>query len=100
MEGTRYYALFKHMKSGFAYHELIYDDKGKVVNTRFLDVNDIFEDFYQVGNSHRDKREGLGLGLGIVRRLAALLGHGLQVWSHLGKGSVLSVTVPLSRTDI
>ena len=45
MEGNRYYALFKHMKSGFAYHELIYDDKGKVVNTRFLDVNDTFEDY-------------------------------------------------------
>lgn len=42
---NRYYALFKHMKCGFAYHEVVFDDNGKVVNTRFLDVNDIFEEF-------------------------------------------------------
>lgn len=62
-------------------------------------LGEIFEDFYQVGNPQRDKREGLGLGLGIVRRLADLLGHGLDVRSRPGAGSVLSVTVPLSRAE-
>lgn len=54
----------------------------------------IFEDFYQVGNSARDRSKGLGLGLSIVQRMGRLLDHPVQVTSRLGRGSVFSVTVP------
>ncbi len=53
----------------------------------------IFEDFYQVGNPERRLAQGLGLGLGIVARTAALLGHPVGVRSRPGRGSVFSVTV-------
>ena len=54
----------------------------------------IFEEFYQVGNPARDRSRGLGLGLAIVRRLAELLGHAVEVDSREGRGSVFRVRVP------
>jgi anti-sigma regulatory factor (Ser/Thr protein kinase)/CheY-like chemotaxis protein len=51
-----------------------------------------FQEFAQLGNPERDRRKGLGLGLAIVERLAKLLGHGLELRSTVGKGSVFAVT--------
>jgi two-component system, sensor histidine kinase len=55
----------------------------------------IWEEFHQVGNSERDRTQGLGLGLAIVRRLAELLGMTVDVQSRPGGGSVFSVGVPI-----
>lgn len=55
----------------------------------------IFKEFYQVGNTERDRGKGLGLGLNIVERTAQLLGHRLQMHSTLGVGSRFSLLVPL-----
>ncbi|MFO1429170.1 MAG: NahK/ErcS family hybrid sensor histidine kinase/response regulator [Candidatus Competibacteraceae bacterium] len=60
-------------------------------------LDDIFQEFYQLGNPERDRRQGLGLGLAIVKRLAALLGHEITVRSRLGHGSCFAITVPLAR---
>jgi two-component system, sensor histidine kinase len=57
----------------------------------------IFEEFYQIGNPERDRSEGLGLGLAIVRRLAYLLGLEVMLDSTLGCGSTFTVTMPLAR---
>ncbi|WP_083897290.1 ATP-binding protein [Azospirillum sp. B506] len=59
----------------------------------------IFEDFHQLGNPGRDRKQGLGLGLAIVRRLAQVLGHPVSVRSKPGKGSVFAVEVPLAGKD-
>ncbi|MBY6263048.1 response regulator [Azospirillum sp. 412522] len=59
----------------------------------------IFEDFHQLGNPGRDRKQGLGLGLAIVRRLAQVLGHPVTVRSKPGKGSVFAVEVPLAGND-
>lgn len=56
---------------------------------------EIFKEFYQVGNSERDRSKGLGLGLNIVQRTAQLLGHRLQLNSCLGQGTRFSLLVPL-----
>jgi signal transduction histidine kinase len=53
----------------------------------------IFDDFYQVGNLAREQSKGLGIGLAVVRRTAALLGHHITVRSWPGRGSVFAVTV-------
>ena len=55
----------------------------------------IFKEFYQVGNTERDRSKGLGLGLNIVERTAQLLGHRLQMHSTLGAGTRFSLLVPL-----
>jgi two-component system CheB/CheR fusion protein len=59
----------------------------------------IFDEYHQVDNSARERAQGLGLGLSIVRRLAVLLGHSVRVRSWPGRGSVFSIEVPLSKPD-
>jgi signal transduction histidine kinase len=54
----------------------------------------IFEEFVQLQNPARDRAQGLGLGLAIVRRVAVLLQHPLKLVSVTGRGSMFSVTVP------
>ncbi|MGB1026094.1 MAG: PAS domain-containing hybrid sensor histidine kinase/response regulator, partial [Rhodospirillaceae bacterium] len=54
----------------------------------------IFEEFYQIGNEERDRRQGLGVGLAIVRRLSALLEHDLSVRSVVDKGTVFTLVLP------
>jgi PAS domain S-box-containing protein len=53
----------------------------------------VFEEFHQVGNPGRDRNQGLGLGLAIVRRLSALLGHPVAVRSTPGSGSTFRVAI-------
>ena len=54
----------------------------------------VFEEFVQLQNPARDRTQGLGLGLAIVRRTAVLLQHPLKLVSVTGRGSMFSVTVP------
>ncbi|MFE0016395.1 ATP-binding protein [Mesorhizobium sp. NPDC059054] len=54
----------------------------------------VFEEFVQLHNPARDKAQGLGLGLAIVRRTAELLGHPLKLVSVPDRGSMFSVTLP------
>ena len=53
----------------------------------------VFEEFYQVGNASRDRSQGLGLGLAIVRRTAALLHIGLQLESAPGRGTTFELRI-------
>ena len=57
-------------------------------------IDKVFDEYYQLGNTGRDRRKGLGLGLSIVKRIARTLGHPLHVNSQLGRGSTFAVTVP------
>jgi two-component system, sensor histidine kinase len=54
----------------------------------------IFDEFYQVGVSTNSSREGYGLGLSIVQRIAVLLGLNLTVRSEPGRGSIFAFTLP------
>lgn len=56
----------------------------------------IFQEFYQVGNPERDRTQGVGLGLAIVRRLTELLRHPLAFRSWPDKGSMFEVAIPAS----
>jgi protein-histidine pros-kinase len=56
----------------------------------------IFLEFHQAKTPGASK-EGFGLGLAIVRRLADLLDHEISVQSARGKGSSFAVTVPVIR---
>ncbi len=55
---------------------------------------DIFREFYQLGNPERDRQKGLGLGLAIARGITTSLGHTLSLSSKEGRGSVFRILVP------
>jgi signal transduction histidine kinase/CheY-like chemotaxis protein len=59
----------------------------------------IFEEFYQIGNPERDRAQGLGLGLAIVRRLARLLDSQVQLVSTVGRGTEFSIRFPRAARE-
>ena len=60
------------------------------------DQNTIFEEFRRL-DTKASNNDGLGLGLAIVERACARLGHPLGLWSEPGRGSCFMLNVPLSR---
>ena len=57
-------------------------------------LGQIFDEFYQVGISPHSSRDGYGLGLSIVQRIARLLDIRVDVASTPGQGSVFSLELP------
>lgn len=55
----------------------------------------VFEEFVQLGNAERDRNQGIGLGLSIVKRLAVLLGIEIRVESSEQGGTRFLVSMPL-----
>lgn len=101
----------------FVSNAIRYTDKGKVTlrcgkvdGYCRIDVEDtgvgieedqleaIFQEFHQ-GRSAKSSKEGFGLGLAIVRRLADLLDHDVSVRSVPGRGSCFSVLLPIVDGD-
>ncbi|WP_211474768.1 ATP-binding protein [Collimonas humicola] len=56
----------------------------------------VFEEFCQLGAASRDRTQGLGLGLAIVRRLSRLLEAPVTLTSSQGQGSTFSIALPLA----
>lgn len=54
----------------------------------------IFDEFFQIGVSPNSTRDGYGLGLSIVQRIARLLGFQVQVESEPGRGSTFAFELP------
>lgn len=61
---------------------------------------EIFREFHQLGNTERDHRKGLGLGLAIADGLARALGHGLSLASRPRRGSVFRLSLPIARVAV
>jgi signal transduction histidine kinase/CheY-like chemotaxis protein len=58
-------------------------------------LDQVFEEYFQAETRPPDRREGLGLGLSIVKRLARLLDSEVTVSSVVGVGSCFGLEVPL-----
>jgi PAS domain S-box-containing protein len=59
----------------------------------------IFEEFYQLDNPARDRSHGTGIGLAIVKRIAQLLNHPINMHSVEGEGSCFTIHVPLAEEN-
>ncbi|WP_437560315.1 hybrid sensor histidine kinase/response regulator [Acidithiobacillus sulfuriphilus] len=64
-------------------------DTGKGIAT--AEQEHIFEEFYQTDNPGRDRSQGVGLGLSIVRRLCELMDAHISVESAPGEGACFRV---------
>jgi len=63
-------------------------------------LEEIFTDFHQVTNQGRDRRQGLGLGLSIVNRMAKLMDMKVNVSSKDGVGSMFSIEMPVADAPV
>ena len=90
--------------------EVVISDTGRGIPEEQQDQ--VFQEFYQVGNPERDRTQGLGLGLSIVKRLVDLLGIDMQMHSSPSEGTsfvlrlaqvaapaVISTLQPLEATE-
>jgi len=59
----------------------------------------LFEPFSQAGGEVARSFGGTGLGLSIARRLARLMGGSLDLASEAGRGTTLSLVLPLAAAD-
>ncbi|MBC8026386.1 MAG: PAS domain S-box protein [Steroidobacteraceae bacterium] len=59
----------------------------------------IFDEFYQVGVSPNSSRDGYGLGLSIVQRIASLLELRIDVTSTPDQGSVFAFELPAATGE-
>jgi PAS domain S-box-containing protein len=69
-------------------------DSGIGIDRDFLPF--IFDEFRQASSAIGSTHNGAGLGLSITRRLVGMLGGTIEVDSEFGKGTVFTVTLPLS----
>jgi PAS domain S-box-containing protein len=59
----------------------------------------IFDKFYQVGNTTRGVREGTGLGLSITKELVQMHGGWIEIDSRPGEGSRFTFTLPVAPSE-
>ena len=59
------------------------------------DLKEIFKEYSRISSTASKSKEGIGLGLSIVKRISDLLEHPLHVDSSPGNGTIFSITVPL-----
>lgn len=73
-----------------------------------FEQGNIYEEFYQIENLQRDRQQGLGLGLALIKRMCLALDHPMGLCSVLGRGSVFwfemkkatsSMVLPLPHND-
>jgi two-component system, sensor histidine kinase len=59
----------------------------------------IFEEFLQLHNAQRDRKNGLGLGLAVAKRIASLMDLQIKLRSAPGRGTTFSVAALAVKTN-
>jgi len=80
--------------SGEGYHLLIKDTGIGIVNE---EINTIFNRFKKTA---KEKGEGFGLGLSIVKSIASFHGFIIAVSSELGKGTEFTISIPAEMVQM
>jgi signal transduction histidine kinase/DNA-binding response OmpR family regulator len=61
------------------------------------DLPFIFDRFFQAGNTEHSKTGGTGIGLALTKELVQAMGGDIQVESEMGKGTVFTLRLPVTR---
>jgi signal transduction histidine kinase len=75
--------------------EIAVVDNGIGIPADMLDY--VFDEFAQVEAAQAGAPQGTGLGLPLSRRLAGLMGGGIEVSSVAGRGSTFTLTIPAEK---
>lgn len=76
---------------------------GEFVNVSIIDTGigiaeseqeAIFDEYVQLNNKKRDRTQGVGLGLALVKKMCQLLNHKLTLTSRLGDGASFMLSMP------
>ncbi len=70
------------------------------IGIRRQDQQRIFEEFGQAKRQSGGKREGVGLGLSIAKRLVGLHGGDIWVDSEVGQGSTFIFSIPVAKRGV
>jgi DNA-binding response OmpR family regulator/nitrogen-specific signal transduction histidine kinase len=82
-------------ESGIQFIEIEVSDTGRGIPEDQLDQ--IFQRFYQVSTSDKQKEAGTGIGLALTKELVELHRGKISVESEPGRGSSFTVKLPVSR---
>jgi len=63
-------------------------------------LKQIYDEFHRYQQPFDWDGRGLGLGLSICQRISRLLGHRLDTRSDVGKGSMFSISMPVSTSEL
>ncbi|MFC2093452.1 two-component regulator propeller domain-containing protein [Bacteroidota bacterium] len=63
-------------------------------------LDKIFDRFYQVGDTHKRRGEGAGIGLALTKELVELHKGEIKVESEEGKGTIFIVSLPLGKDHL
>jgi signal transduction histidine kinase/ligand-binding sensor domain-containing protein/DNA-binding NarL/FixJ family response regulator len=63
-------------------------------------ISKIFDRFYQVDGSHTREQEGTGIGLALTKELVKLHKGKIKVESEEGKGTAVTISIPLGKDHL
>ena len=72
---------------------IVIEDKGKGMDTDIL--KNIFEPFYRGSEEFKNKRDGNGLGLSIVKSIVDKYNGKIDIKSEINKGTVVYIELPI-----
>lgn len=83
---------------GYGSYQFVMKDTGIGMTESFL--KKIFQPFERAETSTKSRVEGTGLGMAITKNIVDMMGGQIDVVSELGKGSTLTVTLPIKLQSV
>lgn len=79
-------------------YEVSIDVADSGIGIQESNINRIFEEYQQIG-TYKNKSKGIGLGLGLVKKVVQQLQGTISVTSKVGEGSTFHLFLPLKKAD-